>query len=312
MKRFAAAAILAAASLAAPASAEPLNQWVGKWTNASSDGLVSVTVKNQGGALKVSAQGACTPNPCEWGEVAALAHSPSAGTDPAADTQAIVASWNQGFATKTMVIDSFGSNSVTARVYTHFTDGSGRNDYYSSTALSKQVTLNPGVLGSLGGLGGIIAMVKPFKEDCINFNPDQVEAKYVSGRWKLVQGSMWMLDADQNEDEMRRAEAVVHRYGLSQQCFVGRPDASLSYWLVDGKAPEGPLPIQDCVSINPNGLSVKQNGSIWQVLSNGNHAAFSAPSKAEADNIVAVLKYYGFTQSCFIGRPGPSMSYLYK
>ena len=33
---------------------------------------------------------------------------------------------------------------------------------------------------------------------------------------------------------------------------------------------------------------------------------------AGPDTVIDVVKYYGFTQSCFVGRPDPSMSYLRK
>jgi len=111
---------------------------------------------------------------------------------------------------------------------------------------------------------------------------------------------------------MRRARAVIRRYGLAHQCFVGRPDASLEYWLTASGAPSGPLPIEDCIAINPNALSVRNSGSHWTVLDGPSHAAFSAPTQAEAERIIEIIERYDFTQSCFVGRPGPSMRYLRK
>jgi len=121
-----------------------------------------------------------------------------------------------------------------------------------------------------------------------------------------------MLDAGPNKNELDRAKQIVQRYSMNKQCFVGRPNPSLRYWLADNKSPSGGMPGEDCVSINPNGLTISKSGNLYRVISNGNHSAFAAPSEAEAKEIIAVTKYYGFTKSCFVGRPDPSMAYLRK
>ena len=302
-KAFAAAAI-AATLTAAPASAAPLNNWIGTWEK-NSGSLVSVTVSKNGGTVKVNAKGQCTPNPCDWGTVNATAFSPNVSTGTDADTKAIIAVFNQGFATKTLLLQGLSGDNLRYRTFTRFTDGSGRSDYTNNGTLKRKklVFVPP---------GGPILVAKPFKEDCININPSQVTVERKNGRWKLVQENMWILDAGSNRNEMLRARQIVQRYGLDKQCFVGRPNPSLQYWLADNKSPQGGIPGEDCVSINPNGLTVSRSGSIYRVLSNGNHIPFSAPSEAEAKEIIAVVKYYGFTKSCFVGRPDPSMAYLRK
>ena len=39
---------------------------------------------------------------------------------------------------------------------------------------------------------------------------------------------------------------------------------------------------------------------------------FSFPSQDEANQAVAVIQNYNFRYSCFVDRPGPSMTYLRK
>lgn len=304
-------AALAGAALsitaAAAAPAEPLNDWLGSWSDPDSNGVVGVELTIEDGFLKISAQGACSPNPCEWGQVDAYAHAPSPAVNPADDTEAILAIWEKGFSVTTMILNRTDDGKIAAQSLTYFTDGSGRTDYASTSMLSKPrlaAVLHPAIVMALS--------VPRDDEDCIDFDPTTVAAREVGGRWKVTSGSMYMLDAGPNEDEMRRAEAVIKRYGFAHQCFVGRPDAALEYWLTPTGAPSGPLPIEDCVGINPNNLSTRQNGARWTVLSNGSHAAFSADSEAEANRVIEIVERYGFTQSCFVGRPGPSMRYLRK
>ena len=304
LKKLVSTAFCAAILMAASASASPLNSWIGTWEK-SSGSLVSVTVSNNGGVLKVNAKGQCTPNPCDWGTVNATAFSPNVSTGASANTQAIIAVFNQGFATKTLLLQGQSGDNLRYRTFTRFTDGSGRSDYTNNGILKRKrlVFVPP---------GGPILVAKPFKEDCIDINPNAVSVARKNGRWKLVQGNMWILDAGPNRNEMLRARQIVQRYGLNKQCFVGRPNPSLRYWLTDNKSPQGAIHGEDCVSINPNGLTVSRSGSIYRVLSNGNHSAFAAPSEAEAREIISVIKYYGFTKSCFVGRPDPSMAYLRK
>lgn len=312
MKRILTAGVCLAAALAAPTLAAPLANYAGTWENLSSSGIVRVTIDVNGG-VQVKTEGACTPTPCQWGSVAGQPFAPNVSTPAANDTQAIIARYNPGFANTTLVLHGLSGNTLRATTYTDFTDSSGRNDYTNTVALTRKIGIvNPGVRPINPGLTPL-KPVKNFREDCIAFNPGQVSVANPNGSWKLVQGQMWMLDAGPGgQGEMNKAKAIVQHYKMNKQCFVGRPDASLNYWLVNDAAPAGSFPGEDCVSINPNGLTIQGSGSLWRVISNGNHSAFSAPTQAEAQEVINVIKYYQFTQSCFVGRPGPSMSYLRK
>ncbi len=68
-------------------------------------------------------------------------------------------------------------------------------------------------------------------EDTISFNPKRIEAKYVQGRWKIVEGSHWIMDFDQNGKECRQALAIIKKHGFTRQGFVGRPGPSMTYFV---------------------------------------------------------------------------------
>ncbi|WP_428407078.1 hypothetical protein [Hyphococcus sp.] len=285
---------------------QPLNQWLGNYVK-NTDGLHSLSITNSGGNLEISVKGECTPNPCDWGSAAATAYSNSASTDPASNTDSIIATYNQGFATKTVLLDNRAGDTLRAHIYTRFTDNSGRDDYVTHVSMKKApltLTPVPGVI--------VATPLKNFKEDCVSLNPNTVSVENKNGSWKVVDGSHWILDAGSNKSEMDRAKEIIQHYGFTQSCFVGRPDPSLNYWLSNGAAPSGGLSGEDCVNINPNNLSIRSSGSNFTIVSNGNHMAFTAPSQAEAQEVINVIKFYGFTKSCFVGRPGPSMRYLRK
>lgn len=70
-------------------------------------------------------------------------------------------------------------------------------------------------------------------EDCISFDPNKVEAKWFPAplqTWKIVQGNMWMLDFGLDQAAVYKALRVIQSKGFNQQCFVGRPGPSFTYW----------------------------------------------------------------------------------
>jgi hypothetical protein len=68
-------------------------------------------------------------------------------------------------------------------------------------------------------------------DDCVGNNPDTTQARFTSGQWKVVDGGHQMLAFGPRQNEARHAEEVIRHYRLNKQCFVGRPNASMTYWL---------------------------------------------------------------------------------
>ncbi|MEW6620164.1 MAG: hypothetical protein AB1422_12655 [bacterium] len=166
----------------------------------------------------------------------------------------------------------------------------------------------------LNGYNGKFAEVEAakFTEDCIPFDYKKVKAKNVNGRWKVVQGSMWMLDFGTNKSQAEKAIEIMKHYKLDRQCFVGRPDAPMQYYTTGGKAPQGSLAGEDCISFNPNNVTAKNIGGHWKVV-DGSHWLLDFGNKeAESKIAVEIIKFYGFKQICFVGRPNAPMMYFKK
>ncbi len=68
---------------------------------------------------------------------------------------------------------------------------------------------------------------------------------------------------------------------------------------------------EDCVSFNPQNLTIGYYKGKY-IVKDGTHYVFSAPTKEEAKKIITICQYYGFNQSCFVGRANPSFTYLLK
>ncbi len=67
---------------------------------------------------------------------------------------------------------------------------------------------------------------------------------------------------------------------------------------------------EDCISFNPSQTEVKYILGRWKIV-DGNKWLFDFGSKrTEAEQALRIIKYYSMNQSCFVGRPQPSFSYL--
>ncbi len=149
-------------------------------------------------------------------------------------------------------------------------------------------------------------------EDCLNMNPNSLEVKRVNNRWKVVSGNTWWYDTDQSKAEADMILKIIKQYQTNKLCFVGRPGAPLHYITKNNLSPVGAVAGEDCINFNLNNLTVKKVGANWTVV-DGNSLLFAFGSKElDARKALCVIKKYGFTKACFVGRPAPSMIYLRK
>ncbi len=151
-----------------------------------------------------------------------------------------------------------------------------------------------------------------FSEDCISFDPTKVEAKQISGNWKVVQGDMWMLDFGASKENAVKAVQIIQHYKMDSQCFVGRPNAPMQYYLVNGKAPVGPFPGEDAIPFNPKTTEAKQINGAWKVVDGDHWMLDFGKSEANANEAVSIIKKYEFNNICFVGRPNAPMMYFRK
>ncbi len=158
-------------------------------------------------------------------------------------------------------------------------------------------------INSLYGMG-------PCKEDCISFSTVGVKVVQSGSIWKVVSGNQSLFAAP-SKAEADKIVSIIKKYSLNKTCFVGRPDPSFQYLLKGTLSPVGVMAGEDCLGFNPANLIIKQEGSTY-LMTDGNSRMFVFPNKAEADQALAMIKKYGFTKTCYVGRPDPSLQYMRK
>jgi Lysyl oxidase len=153
-----------------------------------------------------------------------------------------------------------------------------------------------------------------YLEDCVGFNPRRVAAQKIGGRWKVVDGNHWMMDFGSKEADAKKAVKILKYYKMNQMCFVGRPSRKSSqlmmYFRVNGQSPVGPFPGEDAIPFNPQNVAALKVGDNWKVVEGAMWMLDFGPSEANARKAAWVIKKYGFTRQCFVGRPNAPMMYF--
>jgi len=184
----------------------------------------------------------------------------------------------------------------------------------SSSSLFASASVNE----SMEGLGEAIPPQQLEGEDCITFDSAQASIQNIEGSWKVVVGDRWMLDFADNQANAQKALDIIRHYKLSEQCFVGRPNPPMQYYLTNSSngtiaAPMGPsLPGggEDCLSFNPQNTTVQQIEGTWKVV-DGDHLILDfGVSHDNANKALQIIRKYNFDHMCFVGRPDPRMMYF--
>lgn len=148
------------------------------------------------------------------------------------------------------------------------------------------------------------------KEDCIRFDYRQAKVQKINERWKIMVANMSLKDFGDNADEARQALKVLQKYRMNAQCFVGRPDPSMEYYLVADRAPSGAMKGEDCLGFDPAKVQAKKVEGSWKIVENSHWVLDFDQNAGEARQALRIIKKYRFGNQCFIGRPGPAMTYF--
>ena len=103
------------------------------WTNVNhaTNDIVKIVISMSGMSFKVDVFGACVPNPCSWGTVAAIPYAANVSSSPAV---AFSAHYSFSFAQVILVGHLLGKEMI-LETFTQFTDGSGRSNLYTTDTM---------------------------------------------------------------------------------------------------------------------------------------------------------------------------------
>jgi len=145
-------------------------------------------------------------------------------------------------------------------------------------------------------------------EDCLPVNPNNLSI--------VPNGSSWFISDDGGSRQLYAfdvlAEAnltkdILEFYGIDELCYVGRPDPSLEYSLVNGQSPAGSFPGEDCLFVGIPEVKFVQGS--WKVVNGQNFLLDFGSNEQEARDAFELIRLYAFTEQCFVGRPFASFAY---
>ena len=166
--------------------------------------------------------------------------------------------------------------------------------------------IRPTPLATIDG-SRLQAALRPKGEDCIKYT-GRPTLKDVNGRVQILSGRS-VIQTVSKRAEAEQILRTIANYKLDSQCFVARPNPPVSYWLSNGKMPTGSMAGEDCLSVNIDNLSARVRGGM-HLLMNGRSSMASFQKEDDVKQAIAILKHYKVRQICYVGRPGPSMTYL--
>lgn len=150
-----------------------------------------------------------------------------------------------------------------------------------------------------------------FKEDCVTINPDNVTISNRNNRFTIVDGTHLLFNAP-NRSEAEKIIKIIKQYKITNSCFIGRPHVSFEYLLSkQEKAPVGAALGEECIAFTLSHLIIEKKNDLWVILDRAD-TLFSFDKEEEARYTLAIIKKYGFTKSCFVGRPNAFLKYMRK
>jgi hypothetical protein len=123
------ATALGSLAATAPANASPA-QFNGLWVNVdpATHGITRFLVLPTPGGPKVHTYGACSPTPCDWGEVPLVTYGDNV-TDT--DHKYGTAVYSFGFVTQAMTFQLLDATTMEVHTYYQFLDHSGRQNFHT-------------------------------------------------------------------------------------------------------------------------------------------------------------------------------------
>lgn len=149
------------------------------------------------------------------------------------------------------------------------------------------------------------------KEDCLSHDVDSLYVMKDSTHWTITDGRSLMFAFDDKYEADRSLDVIKH-YKMDESCFVGRPNPNFSYMLVNGESPKNRMIDEDCIGFDLDAIEVKKINNSYKIVDGGNWLFDFEDKKDEADKSFAIIKKYGFTETCYVGRPNADFSYLRK
>jgi hypothetical protein len=198
----------------------------------------------------------------------------------------------------------------------------GLGQQVTLTAAAKQYFTFSGWGGACGGAGATCAVTVDADrsatagfadgaepEDCVSHDPAQLTINQSGpNSFQLIDRGNHLMATLATNEQAQNALSVAR--GYTQHCFVGRGTRYIMQYWKGGAGQAGPVSPEDCVSYDPNNLSivaVNDASGAWWSLRDGGHLLEAFTSESRAIRGLRVAQRY--TSHCYIVRPNADIEY---
>jgi hypothetical protein len=143
----------------------------------------------------------------------------------------------------------------------------------------------------------------------LRFDPQTMALRQENGAWRLYAGSRVLADFGSQSSQAQTTLRVLKDYGCNEQCVVGLPTPSMSYFLSNGHAPTGMPRNLEGRGFQPDKVNVRQHLNNWYVCEGNTPLLFFGDRKQDAQDVSQAIHRYRFDFIAQMGAPGqPALS----
>jgi hypothetical protein len=135
----------------------------------------------------------------------------------------------------------------------------------------------------------------------VPFDYRQVKLTQEGSNWKLKVYDHQLADFGHDRVSAERALTAVQYYRFSEQCLVGGPQPCFSYYLVNGRAPQGSMYGTQAQAFQPETVQVRQIGQRWALVAQDQPLVQLRDKPEEAKQLLDTIQRNRFDHLCRIG-----------
>jgi hypothetical protein len=113
-----------------------IDSFVGQWVG---QGPTKVEIRLVDNQLRLHAFGACRPQDCDWGEVAAQAYAPNVSANVRDSAEAVSAQFETSFSRTLVILYPNDADGLRVEIFTVFLDNSRRSPYHKTVLMRRAI-----------------------------------------------------------------------------------------------------------------------------------------------------------------------------
>lgn len=154
------------------------------------------------------------------------------------------------------------------------------------------------------------SIYKSIHQDCLEFLDGRSYVKEYQGMYEVITKPRTIESSPESilinlntQERAEKAVEVLNFHHITKACYLNRPHSTMQWYFdKDGNIPHGVYPGEDCVQFNPDNLIIKKMETKYVLCDGPLQVIGTVRGEKEAEEMLAVIKHYGFTQLCFFAR----------